>query len=332
MSEQLRHKMIDLEVAPPPASWESIAARLDDDKQYHVLAAKMTNAEAIPPSAAWESIASRLQDDKQYTLVSAKMNDFEATPPPQIWNNVLNALEETKTSEVPVINMRRTIYRIAAAAIFIGFFIGGWMLINKNTAAIEVAKNTTTPAVPVPQAIPGKNNPENKVTGNNTPANQKEDVSVTEKNYLPQPVIKSNHSFLPADDYTENPARYAMVSIPDEGRNLSAPSIIAPPILDKNGDPIIDIDVLTTNSNYLVVAGPNGQLTRISSKFANVIRYFNGGSEDTEEYLDRVIKESATWKKRFKEWRNKISQSSYIPSSVNFLDIVEFKDLIQEKQ
>ncbi len=104
------------------------------------------------------------------------------------------------------------------------------------------------------------------------------------------------------------------------------------PILDKEGNVIADLDVLTT-SNYIVVMGPNGQNTRMSSKFASVIRFLN--SDDpagTEEYLDKVIKESDTWKKRFQEWRSKISQSSFIPSASNFLDIVEFKELIQEKQ
>ena len=49
MSEQLKHKMFDFEAMPPPASWEVIAARLDDDFGYATVAAKMNNFDAAPP-------------------------------------------------------------------------------------------------------------------------------------------------------------------------------------------------------------------------------------------------------------------------------------------
>ncbi|MDE3250658.1 MAG: hypothetical protein KGO82_18495, partial [Bacteroidota bacterium] len=110
-----------------------------------------------------------------------------------------------------------------------------------------------------------------------------------------------------------------------------APVVISgKPLTDENGNLIRDIDVLTTNSNYLTVMGPNGQLTRISAKFASVIRYLNEPG-DTEEYLDRVIRESDTWKKRFQEWRSKIIQSSYVPAASNFFDIAAFGELVGDK-
>jgi hypothetical protein len=358
MSEQLRHKMIDFTVAPPPTVWDAIAARLDDDKHYMLLSSKLGDFEAAPPTTAWENVAARLNDDKQYAAVSAKMNDFkaslppgvweniaarlnddkqyaavsskmnefEATPPTQVWGNVLNALEETKKNKAPVINMRRSIYRVAAAAVLVGIFIFGWLLINnKNRQKIEVAKTTAASG----QTVTANNNKENKIAGDDSGTTQKVTNTTTQNN---QSNIKRHHSFSPAGGERENTFRYATLN---NFPNYKMPVAVinAVPILDKDGNPVMDIDVLTANSNYLVVTGPNGQLTRISSKFANVIRFLDDkNSSDTEEYLDRVIKESDTWKKRFQEWRNKISQSSYIPSSVNFLDIVELKDLIQEKQ
>ena len=104
------------------------------------------------------------------------------------------------------------------------------------------------------------------------------------------------------------------------------------PIIGADGLAIRDMDVITS-SNYITVMGPNGQLTRISTKFANMIRYLDGSdaASSTHEYLDSVLAESDTWKKRFQEWRNRISQSPFIPSSANFLDIISFKELIQEK-
>ena len=73
--------MIDFAVVPPPAAWESIAERLDDDRKYTVLASKIDGFEASPPAAVWETISTRLGDDGQYAIVAAKMTHFEAAPP-----------------------------------------------------------------------------------------------------------------------------------------------------------------------------------------------------------------------------------------------------------
>ncbi len=322
MSEHTRHKMIDFEATPPPAAWMAIAARLDDDKQHAAVATKINNFEAAPPHAAWEFIVARLDDDKQYEGVSTKMNNFDTPPPRQIWNNIAATLKESKEVITPVTNIRRLVYRIAAAAILIGLFIGGWMIINKNAVKIEVAKTNIT-STPFPPAI----KEENKVTATDNFNNHKEVAAAQHQSV--QNNIKTRYPLSSFSDNKDHVLKYAIVSgLPAYQEN---PIVISSsPILDKDGAVIRDMDVLTT-SNYLNITGPNGQSTRISSKFANVIRYLNGSHEDTEEYLDRVIKESDTWKRRFQEWRNKISQSPFIPSSVNFLDIIEFKDLILEK-
>ncbi|MEO5683706.1 MAG: hypothetical protein ABIQ88_13765 [Chitinophagaceae bacterium] len=295
MSEQLRHKMTELEVMPPHTSWEAIAARLEDDKQYAVVATKMIC--------------------------------FDAPPPAQIWNNIAASLDETEKITSPVVSFRKTIYRIAAAAIIIGLVIGGWMLINDNTAGIEITKNARTAITP---AIENKNITGDSKNTTTTTAEQKQAsisiinqaASVNAKNYIP---------YQPGDSHEPSSViKYAVVnSLP---AYHEAPIVIrSEPIVDKNGNVILDMDALTTHT-FMAVTGPDGRSARISAKFASVIRYLNGSADDSEEYLDRVIKESDTWKKRFQEWRSKISQSSFIPSASNFLDIIEFKELIEEKK
>ena len=302
MSEQLRHKMKDIEVVPPPA--------------------------------AWEAIADRLHDDKQYATVSFKMNNFEASSPARAWDNILVSLEETKNEKTPVINIRRIIYRVAAAAVIVAFSIGGWLVLNKNNSSkTDVTATSITIPVTPPVKPATTDNTKKVTTDDSTTADLKQDIgNMAIQNYEAVRHNKGSNRSLPVAENNKNHTiKYARVnSLPAYSKIPAA--VTAPPLLDNDGNPIMDMDVLTTSSNYLVVTGPNGQLTRISSKFASVIRLNNNDPADTEEYLDKVIKESGTWKKRFQEWRNKISQSSYIPSSVNFLDIVEFKDLIQEKQ
>ncbi len=299
----------------------------------------MKDLEVVPPSAAWEAIADRLQDDKQYATVSFKMNNFEVPPPAQAWDNILLSLQETTKEKTPVINIRRLFYRVAAAAVIAGLSIGGWIVLNKNNHPKNDVAVTKTTAPVAPPVQPAKNTENIKATAphNAVITDQKQvNADVTIQNNeapLRHNAVDNYHTRADnnkgSEDYTISAAR--INNLPAYSKIRVA--VTAPPLLDRDGNPIMDMDVLTTSSNYLVVTGPNGQLTRISSKFASVIRYLNNDDPNsTEEYLDRVIKESGTWKKRFQEWRNKISQSSYIPSSVNFLDIVEFKDLIQEKQ
>jgi len=269
---------------------------------------KMINFEVVPPSAAWEAITARLDDDKQYAAVATKMNNFNDPPPPQIWNKITVALEEKKEANIRVINIRRTVYRATSAAVIIGLFIGGWIFINKNTVKIDLAKNNNAAHPAIKEG--------NTITAGNTPANQKEETVAAPD--LPVQNNTKNRYSLPAasGDNKDHTIKYAVVNrLPayHEGPIIISSS----PIPDKAGAVIRDMDVLTPNSNYLLVTGPDGQLTRISAKFANVIRYLNGSNDDPEEYLDKVIKENDTWKKRFQEWRNKISQSSFLPSSAN---------------
>jgi hypothetical protein len=288
---------------------------------------KMYEFEVTPPPAAWEAIAARLIDDDQYSLLSSKMNNYEVDPPPDYWNNIVASLNEVKQgSQTPFIKISRKFYRYAVAAIITGIVaVAGWLFINKTDVNISVAGNTAKQTSKKITPAQNKTAIENSQGQNNdfTGKLKEAPVYIAGKNKPPATYQTDNNVQSPI-------LKYAVINTPSflhEG-----PIVISSPLmLDEKGAIIRDMDVLTTNNNYLVVAGPDGQLTRISSKFANVIRYLNSG-DDVEEYLDKVIRESSTWKKRFQEWRNKISQSSFIPSSANFLDIMEFKELIDEKQ
>ncbi|MEO6314287.1 MAG: hypothetical protein ABIU63_13750 [Chitinophagaceae bacterium] len=323
MSEQLRHKMNDFEATPPGAAWKAIAAGLDDDTQYAALAAKMNAWQAAPTPLAWQAIAARLNDDKQYAALAAKMNSFDTVPPPETWTRIETVLR-SQTAEPPaLISNRRNGYRVAAAAIIACLLIGAWLFTGnkKNTAALFVKNNTAKALESATLRAVIQKTP--SIAGNVTAAGTTKPAPDREP---AQNKISSRVS-----TYEGATIKYAVVqSLP---AYREGPIIItALPILDKKGAIIRAIDVLATNSNYLTVLGPNGQATRISSKFANVIGYLNGSENDTEEYIDRVIQESDTWKQRFHDWRSKISQSAFIPSAVNFFDIMAFKDLIQEKK
>jgi hypothetical protein len=291
---------------------------------------KMYEFEVTPPTAAWEAIATRLYDDSQYSQVSSKMSNYEAAPPPDCWNNIAASLNEVTAvkaeAEAPVIKISRKFFRYTAAAIIIGVLAGtAWLFNNNRSGKNNIAGNAGGQPSEAATGAQKKSTIESSHQQNNVGSGKTTEQPVYTAN-------KNNAHFniQPYNDNQSQILRYSVVTAP-LSRNEGLIVIGSPPILDEKGAVIRNMDVLTTNNNYLIVAGPDGQLTRISSKFANVIRYLNSG-DDVEEYLDKVIRESSVWKKRFQEWRTKISQSAFIPSSVNFLDIIEFKELIDERQ
>jgi hypothetical protein len=109
------------------------------------------------------------------------------------------------------------------------------------------------------------------------------------------------------DYYDINKSTYNLGMQASLIRNESGDIIQAPAVL-RNG----------SNDEYISVTGPNGQQTRISAKFADVLLYLNKNENLQNE----------EWQRKFEDWRGKIMQTSFIPSSNNFLDILELKDFI----
>jgi hypothetical protein len=324
MPDHLKYKMYDHEVTPPVTTWESIAARLNDDDQYAVLAGKLYNYEETPPINEWKAIEARLADDGNFAGLAQKLNEYEADPPAPRWTQIASTLDQLneETIAAPVIPITRRLFKYAVAALLAGLLIGGWFMYNNYSPHNAVADVKPHAPATLP-AIPQQANP---VLPAEKQSADPGNLSAFAGDLFP----KKQSPIVTTSNAQERPLSAAVIAAPNN-QIAGTININFPPLLDKSGALIQDIDHLTTNSNYLVVAGPNGQLTRISAKFANMIRYLNGTDDDTVEYLDKVIKESSIWKKRFQEWRSKISQSSYIPSSTNFLDIVELKELIEEK-
>jgi hypothetical protein len=344
MSEQLKYRMQTFEMAPPAQAWEAIAVRLDDDSNYAVLSQKIHSYESAPPVTAWELIALRLNDDTKHAGLSKKMNSYEVTPPAGTWNKIaglLDGFSEGRTrSVIPDTKVLpiRSWYKMAAAAVIAVLLAGAaWYFISQQSSLLpnnSIAKeNQPTPAI---------NENSQKTTGNeqvppvispDSPLPDVKDLVVGDNKERVNAINSSpvNNGTRNTNTRNEYVLTYTKVNRPPS--YLEQPIVInAPVLLDETGRPYRDINVLTTNSSYLTIAGPNGELTRISAKFANIIQFLDGSSDDQlEENIDKILRESSIWKERFQQWRNKIKKSGYLPASGNFLDILEFKELIEEK-
>jgi hypothetical protein len=343
MSEHLKHKMQTFEIRPPGTVWDAIVVRLDDDIKYSTLHQKINNFQVAPPEPLWESILDRLDDDEKYSTLSKKFNEYEVVPPPALWNRIAEELnsDAAPVTETPDIIKVRTLgegkkwYRMLAAAVVGAVLLGGawYAMYQQKQSGTEIVKEnntTTTPAIiPIDRTEDNgqiKKQPDATVIDPPSAAKNNRAVLAEKINTVAVQNTKKGKND-GAEDYI---IAYAKVNRPVS--YLEQPVVVRGPVLrDENGVPYMDINLLSNNSNYLLIAGPNGQLTRISAKFANVIQFINGGDDQVEENLDRILRESGAWKERFQQWRDKIKKSGYLPAPGNFLDILEFKELIEEK-
>jgi hypothetical protein len=124
---------------------------------------------------------------------------------------------------------------------------------------------------------------------------------------------------------------YANINGPDRVTSVENITIPTQPIRDNQGKIIMDEKLISApDENYVTVTSPNGEQTKISKKFLHALSYMNAGSED--ENIGIALQESAMWKWLFREWRQKLlTQPSFIPSTTNFLDIMELKEILHEK-
>jgi hypothetical protein len=300
MSADIQHMLRNLELTPPPEAWQAIEHFLDTE----------FNAEEI--------------------RVGQHVYDIAVVPPRNAWQTISQEIEPKRAVTIPF-------RKIAIAASVIGLTgLVTWFLFHNspegNKLIIPSASAATT------QADLNKNDH----TGNTAP--------VTASNNLPgRPVLqrssgnvrrKNNNDIVTgaynSDAYgDENDAtsniQYASLGNLAAVNTYSSPTITAPPIRDARGNIILDPEVLTPfNDCYVTVTGPNGEQTRISSKFLQVLNSLNPDRQP-QEYFDMIIRNNSLWKQRFNDWRKKLSQqSAFIPDAANFFDIVSLRDLIEE--
>lgn len=302
MSEQLKNKLHDYEIPPPPGVWENIYYELKENNELLFLSQKMYNYEVDPPEASWQIISQDLVQNLT----------FEFNQP-------------------PVKRINKRMYVIIAAATVVGvILLGSLYIVNSINFKSRISarqdsnpeKVENKPAEPLSIATPPNKSeprlaPHMSATISGSIIHKAKNKNVRESNKILHNTLINNVRSL--------------------GTELGI--IIQPkPIRNEKGYIIQNLNQMKVGANdYISITGPNGQQTKISSKFMNVLLYLNGDNniEQFEGYFSKSFMESLIWKSRFQEWRDKILQTSLIPSSYNFMDILEFKDLIikdKEKQ
>lgn len=291
---------------------------------------KLFNFEAPPPPGVWKNIAGELAESNELLPLSKKMYDFEVSPPVASWKAISILLNNSHvTADQPLGgNIPRRLNPVMAAAAILGILLMGSIYIiynnssrkqvldvQKNLAKGEKKNQLTEPSIVAPNQdiarLEEKPNPALAAISSDYIRKEKKNYSGVNSRSLRNAIVKIAHAFV-----TEPPI-----------------TIAAKPIRNEKGDIIQDMRVVNAGGDkYINVTGPNGEQTRISAKFMNLLLYLNGDSdvEDFDGYFDKNFLESLIWKSRFEDWRKKIIETSISPSSTNFMDILEFKDLIMK--
>ncbi len=302
MSVNIQHKLLQYEMPPPTGTWENIARRLDHEF------------------------------DSYDSKISENINEAVLQAPALAWQNITAALDENKEPAkiIPLFTRKR----MMMAAAVIGLLITGAWLFRQSI----FTDNTGVGTASIKEAFTDKKS-------NNDEIVKTDELSSSVAQIIPRKVrVKPT---LPISEHVDMLTSRLFET--EELMNFSEPRIIstqnfhvvdatdeafitAPLIRDANGKIIMDYSLITTGSgNYFNVTGPNGEQTRISSKFANFLAYLNNSSNEKEEYLDFLFRRNAAWKKTFEDWRIKIlQQASFAPSGFTFFDILELKDLIKD--
>lgn len=291
----------------------------------HILA----NLEVTPPAGLWQQLAGRLDTeyDPLESVIAQKIEQWEAAPPPASWAFISEALNEAPAAKKPARLIPLPPFRkMAVAALVLGILVtASWFLLNSGSSSIAPVSTGAIPA-PLPPTAAATPPPTPIAAAPDMPLPQKQQRSAPRRQN--SPAIESNNELAAAyaaeifNDLRATDTRATTTTI--DSQPTPPVSVSARPFRDASGRLILDRGLLTSpGNNYVVVTSPNGEQTRISSKFLPMLTALNGSSDNS--YGD-------SWKKRFGEWRDKLlQQATFAPSAVNFLDIMELKEMIEEK-
>ncbi|QEC45669.1 hypothetical protein [Pseudobacter ginsenosidimutans] len=305
MEPTIQHKLANLEIAPPQGGWELLSARLvtEYDQTEIRLAQTLNDTALTPPSGAWAAIATGLPSEEE--LITTPVQPAPAR----------------------VVSFPFGKVAVAAAVLIVISFAGWFMLSSDNTTA-PVAQTDAPPGNNVQAQPNAPSNSPNRITtppaiAQEIPAERTRPLDVEQKeienNTLITDVTEDNQPIdqdLPA-------AEPSLV----RSQNLSTAAVSIPnrAYRDAAGKVVMDMNLLTTpGTQYVTVTAPNGEQTRISRKFLPVLTFINTGADNGQF--------NSSFKQKIQELRKQLlQQASFVPSAANFLDIMELKELLQDK-
>ncbi len=308
-----------LEVIPPADIWDKI----DDElrQQNNTWQHKIEQLAITPPSAVWSNITNSL--DNENSTWQHKVTAFEIVPPQHNWQHIANTLAANEKiisitptgKKVVLLN-----FKMAAAAVLIGIALTT-LLLNKKPPLLQSQTATISPVVqqPVLQANDTIPTTTSLTAAKQTTANS--NITLHKKN-KPNTII----------DIDTNYNKTLLLANTTEIELSNPTDKLFTKLTNTNGEQTNDIAMLNTPNSYINITGPNGDQIKVSAKFSKMINLLKERDTTKTEYLDKIIKEGALWKMKFKTWREKMNNSNITPTPANFMNIIELSKILKENK
>jgi len=279
----------------------------------------------------WEAISAEL--DRQFipadAVVAAKTEAIAIPPPPGAWQQIEQELgsRQKPVRPAPVIPIR--LKRLAAAMVaavivaVAALYLTGRYRTGGQPSDTLLAKDDAgiRAATPQPDPVPS---PAIRISSK-PPASSIRRPARNNVYYA----VQTNNSRNSRDEWLDlvGETCYTDLQTVQADQPVAVP---CRPIRDECGNIVMDTHLIRKpGSSYIIVTGPNGDQTRISSKFLAFLSSLNSDSSAMEEEAGND--NELIWKKRFQSWRDKLLQEdSFIPAAGNFFDIFAMKEMLQE--
>lgn len=262
---------------------------------------KLYQHEENPPTFIWDDLTKVLADEPY--KIRQSLNDYSVTPPSKIWDNISTKIgDEEIPVTIPLFYKIRngSALSYAAAITGIGLFI----------ALIVFLVNNKPNEIGVKDLAAGLNFQDSPLTESNKDTNQ----DIQNNQSLTQPA---------QDNFTA-------------GNNDQKVENKFPPTasIAKNTSPIKSSQNKTSqkvsysDGNYIVLYENDGQSKRVSYKLADMVQSLHtNGHPSGKKQAD-----TRRWNRKITEWKEKMGNSTFIPSGTNFFDIAEMAEMLNTEK
>jgi hypothetical protein len=274
---------------------------------------KLYELEEIPPPHCWEEVRSSIE--KEPLRLGLSLFEMETEPPAAAWEKIQEGLQVP--AEILVSKPARIVFRrptLSFAAALAGFGVLAAILVyvfsrnNENLHVRDLAAGLTYPdSQQIPARDPGKNT---------TP-----DGSTRNLPDMGSPATAAN-----SPGPTKNGlAASAGAALGSRKSPASSPTSYGNKIVGKGNSKVKKPVIRYSDGNYIQVVEPDGDVTRVSYKLADMVRsVLNPSSPQSRADQQR-------WNHTLEAWKTKMAQSTYIPSGSNFFDIADMIRFLNEE-
>ena len=274
--------------------------------------------EVMPPAAVWEKLSINIDEINADKSIAKKVFDAALTPPAAAWENISIAIGTDEKKEPAKRGVVINFKRLAAAAIFIGVIITGWIVFRNNN------RNDTLAGV--------QNGIETKTATDTNSNNEKKVENIQQQEISPGTSIATTNPETISKNKrnkSEN-ARNNRIYAASQASNVQYAALNSEtPGGNSFGQSIDDLSLVTSDQNYFTMVNANGRMVKIPAEFASLAPHLQN-KPVSEDYYEVMFGEGTYWKETLNEWRKKVA-SLPVSSGDAFTSFIELLKTVQDK-